>query len=30
VWKALIMITNQPPEQRALARHVLDELAAGV
>ncbi|RWZ52897.1 aminoglycoside phosphotransferase [Labedella phragmitis] len=30
VWKALIMITNEPTEQRALARHVLDELAAGV
>ena len=30
VWKALIMLTNKPPEQRALARHVLDELLAGV
>ncbi|QIG41084.1 aminoglycoside phosphotransferase family protein [Microbacterium sp. 4R-513] len=30
VWKALIMITNKPPAQRALARHVLDQLLAGV
>jgi aminoglycoside phosphotransferase (APT) family kinase protein len=30
VWKALIMITNEPAAQRALARHVLDELFAGV
>lgn len=29
VWKALIMLTNEPPAQRALARQVLDELAAG-
>lgn len=29
VWKALIMLTNEPPQQRSLARHVLDELAAG-
>ncbi|WP_345801618.1 aminoglycoside phosphotransferase family protein [Microbacterium sp. AZCO] len=30
LWKALIMLTNKPPAQRALARHVLDELFAGV
>jgi aminoglycoside phosphotransferase (APT) family kinase protein len=30
VWKALIMITNTPPGQAELARHVLDELLAGV
>ena len=30
VWKALIMITNTPPGQAELARHVLDELVAGV
>lgn len=30
VWKALIMITNKPPGQAALARHVLDELFAEV
>lgn len=29
VWKALIMLTNEQRAQRALARHVLDELAAG-
>jgi aminoglycoside phosphotransferase (APT) family kinase protein len=30
LWKALIMITNKPPGQAELARHVLDELFAGV
>ena len=30
LWKALIMLTNTPPGQAELARHVLDELAAGV
>lgn len=30
VWKALIMITNKPPGQRELARHVLDQLFAEV
>lgn len=30
VWKALIMITNKPPEQNRLARHVLDQLFAEV
>jgi aminoglycoside phosphotransferase (APT) family kinase protein len=30
VWKALTMITNTPPGQAELARHVLDELLAGV
>ena len=30
LWKALIMITNKPPGQAELARHVLDELLAGV
>ncbi|WP_454048731.1 aminoglycoside phosphotransferase family protein [Cellulomonas sp. Marseille-Q8402] len=30
LWKALIMITNTPPGQAELARHVLDELLAGV
>lgn len=30
LWKALIMITNIPADQRALARHVLEELMAGV
>jgi len=30
IWKALIMITNKPPEQRALARRVLDGLLSGV
>lgn len=29
VWKALILVTNEPPEQRRLARHVLDQLVAG-
>ncbi len=29
VWKALIMLTNEQRAQRALARYVLDELAAG-
>ena len=28
VWKALIMIGNRPPEQRAFGRRVLDELIA--
>jgi aminoglycoside phosphotransferase (APT) family kinase protein len=26
IWKALIMITNEPPEQRAFARRVLDRV----
>ncbi|GAA2724104.1 aminoglycoside phosphotransferase family protein [Cellulomonas aerilata] len=30
LWKALIMITNKPPGQAELARHVLNELFAGV
>jgi aminoglycoside phosphotransferase (APT) family kinase protein len=30
LWKALIMLTNEPPAQRALARHVLDSLLAEV
>lgn len=30
VWKALLLVTNEPPAQRRLARHVLDQLAAGV
>ncbi len=30
LWKALIMITSTPPGQAELARHVLDELFAGV
>ncbi len=30
LWKGLIMITNKPPGQAELARHVLDELFAGV
>ena len=30
LWKALIMITNKPPGQAELARHVLEELFAGV
>jgi aminoglycoside phosphotransferase (APT) family kinase protein len=29
LWKGLIMITNKPPGQAELARHVLDELFAG-
>ena len=29
LWKGLIMLTNKPPEQARLARHVLDELFAG-
>ncbi len=28
LWKALIMLTNRPPGQAELARHVLDELLA--
>jgi aminoglycoside phosphotransferase (APT) family kinase protein len=28
LWKALIMITNTPPGQAELARHVLDQLFA--
>jgi aminoglycoside phosphotransferase (APT) family kinase protein len=28
LWKALIMLTNKPPGQAELARHVLDELMA--
>jgi aminoglycoside phosphotransferase (APT) family kinase protein len=30
LWKGLIMITNKPPGQAEFARHVLDELFAGV
>jgi aminoglycoside phosphotransferase (APT) family kinase protein len=30
LWKALIMITNKPPGQAELARHVLKKLLAGV
>lgn len=30
LWKGLIMITNKPPGQAELARHVLDELFAAV
>jgi aminoglycoside phosphotransferase (APT) family kinase protein len=30
LWKGLIMLTNKPPGQAELARHVLDELFAGV
>ncbi|SFA85620.1 Predicted kinase, aminoglycoside phosphotransferase (APT) family [Cellulomonas marina] len=30
LWKALVMLTNTPPGQAELARHVLDELFAGV
>ncbi len=30
LWKALVMLTNRPPGQAELARHVLDELFAGV
>jgi hypothetical protein len=30
LWKALIMITNKPPGQAEFARHVLDQLFAGV
>jgi aminoglycoside phosphotransferase (APT) family kinase protein len=30
LWKALIMSTNKPPDQRKLARHIVDELFAGV
>lgn len=29
LWKGLIMLTNKPPGQAELARHVLDELFAG-
>jgi hypothetical protein len=28
LWKALIMLTNTPPGQAELGRHVLDELFA--
>jgi hypothetical protein len=28
LWKGLIMLTNKPPGQAQLARHVLDELFA--
>ncbi|WP_314505021.1 aminoglycoside phosphotransferase family protein [uncultured Microbacterium sp.] len=30
LWKGLIMLTNKPPGQAELARHVLDELFRGV